>query len=85
MSLGMARMLDVNGEKQLVFQLQTNANELRLCVATDSHAAFYEYIPPETPAIVRPGENVLAAGAPRVGRRLGHADGQVVARVIELA
>ncbi|MDF2389032.1 hypothetical protein JMG10_46915, partial [Nostoc ellipsosporum NOK] len=71
LSLGMARMLDVDGEKQLVFQLQTNSNEPRLCVATDSHAAFYECIAPE--------------GAPRVGRRLGWADGQIIAKVIELA
>ncbi|RUW95189.1 DUF4375 domain-containing protein [bacterium M00.F.Ca.ET.141.01.1.1] len=83
--LGMARMLDVDGEKQLVFQLRTNSNEPRLCVATGSHAAFYECIPPEAPAIIRPGENLFTAGAPRVGRRLGYADGQMVAKVIELA
>jgi len=84
-SLGVARMLDVEGEKQLAFQLRTNAEELRLCVATDTHAAIYEYIAPEDPPIVRPGENILAAGAPRVGRKLGQVDAQTVTKVIELA
>ncbi|TPL92761.1 DUF4375 domain-containing protein [Mesorhizobium sp. B2-3-11] len=85
LSIGMVRMLDVDGEKQLVFQLLTNANEPRLCVATESHAAVYECGAPETPSIARPGENILAAGAPRVGRRLGQVDGQLVAKLIELA
>ena len=85
LSLGVARMLDVEGEKQLAFQLRTNAEELRLCVATDTHAAIYEYIAPEDPPIVRPGENILAAGAPRVGRKLGQVDAQTVTKVIELA
>lgn len=85
LSLGMARMLDVEGESQLAFQLRTNAEELRLCVSTDTHAAVYEYIAPEDRPIAQPGENKLGAGAPRVGRKLGQADAQTIAKIIELA
>ncbi|AEH89689.1 DMP19 family protein [Mesorhizobium sp. B283B1A] len=85
LSLGVARMLDVEGETQLAFQLRTNAEELRLCVSTDTHAAVYGYIAPEVRPIAQPGENILAAGAPRVGRKLGQADAQTIAKVIELA
>ncbi|MER8371947.1 DUF4375 domain-containing protein [Mesorhizobium sp. M1406] len=85
LSLGTARMLDVEGEKQLAFQLRTNAGEVRLCVVTDTHAAVYESIAPEDPPIARVGENPLAAGVPRVGRKLGQVDAQTIAKVIELA
>ena len=85
LSFGVARMLDVEGEKQLAFQLRTNAKEPRLCVVTDTHAAVYEYIAPEDPPVARPGENILAAGAPRVGRKLGQVNAQTIERVIELA
>ncbi|MDX8517169.1 DMP19 family protein [Mesorhizobium dulcispinae] len=84
-AFGMARMLDVEGEKQMVFQLRTSAKELRLCAATKTHVAVYEHIAPEDPPVIRPGENPLGANAPRVGVRLGHAEGTEIETVIELA
>ncbi|RWM35362.1 MAG: DUF4375 domain-containing protein [Mesorhizobium sp.] len=84
-AFGMARMLDVEGEKQMVFQLRTSAKELRLCAATKTHVAVYEYIAPEDPPVIRPGENPFGANAPRVGIRLGHAEGSEIKTVIELA
>ncbi|MER9893936.1 DMP19 family protein [Mesorhizobium sp. M0119] len=85
LALGMARVLDVEGEKLLAFQLRTNAKEPRLAVATPAHAAVYEYIAPEDPSVARPGENPFAAGAPRVGKRLGRVEAQAIEMVLELA
>jgi hypothetical protein len=85
LAFGMARVLDVEGEKLLAFQLRTNAKEPRLCVATPTHAAIYEYIAADDPPVARPGENPFAAGAPRVGRKLGHVEAQAIATVIDLA
>ncbi|PBB87629.1 hypothetical protein CK216_08115 [Mesorhizobium sp. WSM3876] len=85
LGFGMARILDVDGEKQMVFQLRTNAKELRLCAETKVSVAVYEHIAPEDPPIVRPGENQLGANAPRIGARLGHAEGLEINAVIELA
>ncbi|WP_170950227.1 DUF4375 domain-containing protein [Mesorhizobium sp. WSM3864] len=85
LAFGMARMLDIEGEKQLVFQLRTSAKELRLCAETKASVAVYEHIAPEDPPIVRPGENPLGANAPRIGVQLGHAEGSEIDTVIELA
>ncbi|MBZ9917289.1 DUF4375 domain-containing protein [Mesorhizobium sp. B1-1-4] len=85
LGFGMARMLDVGGEMQMVFQLRTSAKEPRLCVATETHADIYEYIAAEDPPVIRPGENSLGAIAPRVGNRLGHAEGSEIKMVVELA
>ncbi|MER8486422.1 DUF4375 domain-containing protein [Mesorhizobium sp. M1322] len=85
MKFGMARMLDVEGEKQMVFQLRTSATEPRLCVATETHAAVYECIAPEDTHAPRPGDNPFAAGAPRVGHKLGHVEAETIATVIGLA
>lgn len=84
LGFGMARMLDVGGEKQMVFQLRTDANELRLCAATKVHVTVYEYIPPDDPPVMRPGENLLGAYAPRIGMRLGRAEESEVETVIQL-
>lgn len=85
LALGMARVLDVEGEKLLAFQLRTNAKEPRLAVATPTHAAVYEYIAPKDPSVARPGENPFAAGAPRVGKRLARVEAQAIETVLELA
>jgi hypothetical protein len=85
LALGVARVLDVEGHKQMAFQLRTNAKELRLCVATPTLAAVYEYIAAEDPPVARPGENPFAAGAPRVGHKLGHVEAETIATVIDLA
>lgn len=85
LAFGTARVQNVEGEQQMVFQLRTSGKEPRLSVVTDTHAAVYEHIAPEDPPIARAGENRFAAGAPRVGRRLGHVDAQTIARVIDLA
>ncbi|KUM23914.1 hypothetical protein AU467_32450 [Mesorhizobium loti] len=84
-AFGMARMLDVEGEKQMVFHLRTSAKELRLCAATKTHVAVYEYIAPEDPPVIRPGENLFGANAPRVGAQLGHAEESEIKTVIQLA
>jgi hypothetical protein len=85
MAFGMSRVLDVEGEKQMVFYLQTSAKELRLCNATETQVTVYEYIAPEDPPVVRPGENSLGANAPKVGVRLGRAEEPEITAVIELA
>ena len=85
MAFGMARMLDVEGEKQMVFQLQTSAKKTRLCSATETHVTVYEYISPEGSPVVPPGENPLGANAPKVGARLGRAEEPEITTVIELA
>ncbi|WFP61970.1 DUF4375 domain-containing protein [Mesorhizobium sp. WSM4904] len=85
LAFGMARMLDVEGEKQMVFQLRTSAKELRLCAATKTRVAVHEHIAPEDPPTIRPGENPFAANAPRVGVQLGRAEATEVNTVIELA
>ncbi|MDX8513648.1 DMP19 family protein [Mesorhizobium captivum] len=85
LAFGMARMLDVEGIKQMVFQLHTSAKEPRLCVATDAHVAVYEYIAPDDPPVIRPGENPFGANAPRIGARLGQAEELEIKTVIELA
>jgi hypothetical protein len=85
LGFGMARMLDVEGEKQMVFHLRTDAEELRLCAPTKTHVAVYEYIPPEDPPVIRPGENLLGASAPRVGSRLGCAEQLEIETVIQLS
>jgi hypothetical protein len=85
MAFGMARVLDVEGEKQMVFYLQTSAKELRLCNATETHVTVYEYIAPEDPPVILPGENLLGANAPKVGARLGRAEEPEITTVIELA
>ena len=85
MAFGMSRVLDVEGEKQMVFYLQTSAKELRLCNATETQVTVYEYIAPEDPPVVRPGENFLGANAPKVGVRLGRAEEPEITAVIELA
>lgn len=85
LAFGMARILDVEGEKQLVFQLRTSSKELRLCAKTKASVAVYEHIAPEDPPIVRPSENSLGANPPRIGVRLGHAEGPEINAVIELA
>jgi hypothetical protein len=84
LALGMGRVLDVEGEKQMAYHLRTNAKEPRLCVATATHAAIYEYIATDPP-VARLDENPFAAGAPRVGRKLGHVEAQAIATVIDLA
>ncbi|QND59510.1 DMP19 family protein [Mesorhizobium huakuii] len=81
---GMARMLDVEGEKQMVFQLRTSADELRLCAATKAHVTVYECIPPDDPPIIRAGESLLGADAPRVGPRLGRAEESEIEAAIQL-
>ncbi|WP_217576866.1 DUF4375 domain-containing protein [Mesorhizobium sp. GbtcB19] len=85
LGFGMARMLDVGGEKQMVFQLRTSAKDLRLCAETRAGVAVYEHIAPEDPPVIRPGENQLGANAPRIGTRLGRAEGSEINTVIELA
>ena len=85
MEFGMARVLDVEGERQMVFHLRTSAKEPRLCVATETHAAIYEYIAPDDSPVPRPGESPLMAGAPRVGKRLARVEAPEIATVIELA
>ncbi|MBZ9851417.1 DMP19 family protein [Mesorhizobium sp. CA14] len=82
---GMARMLDVEGEKQMVFQLRTSANELRLCAATKTRVAVYEYVAPEDPPIIRPGENPLGANASSVGGLLGRAEQSEIETMIQLS
>lgn len=84
LGFGMARMLDVGGEKQMVFQLRTDANELRLCAATKANVTVYEYIPPDDPPVMRPGENLLGAYAPRIGMPLGRAEESEVETVVQL-
>ncbi|MGX9145418.1 DMP19 family protein [Mesorhizobium sp. 128a] len=84
LGLGMARMLDVEGEKQMVFHLRTSVEEPRLCAATKAHVTVYEYIPPDDAPVIRPGENLLGAGAPRVGTRLGRAEESEIETVIQL-
>jgi hypothetical protein len=85
MAFGMARMMNIGGEKQLVFQLQTSAKKTRLCSATETHVTVYEYIAPEESPVIRPGENPLGANAPKVGARLGFAEEPEITSVIELA
>ncbi|TPL49588.1 DUF4375 domain-containing protein [Mesorhizobium sp. B2-4-6] len=85
LALGMARILDVEGEKQMVFHLRTSAEELRLCAPTKTHVTVYEYIPPDDPPVIRPGENPLGANAPRVGKRLGRAEQSEIETVIQLS
>ncbi|AZN99052.1 DUF4375 domain-containing protein [Mesorhizobium sp. M9A.F.Ca.ET.002.03.1.2] len=85
MEFGMARMLEVEGEKQMVFQLRTSAKEPRLCVATETHAAIYEHIAPDDRLVPRPGESPLTAGTPRVGKRLARVEAPEIAMAIELA
>lgn len=77
-------MLDVEGEKQMVFQLRTSADELRLCAATKAHVTVYECIPPDDPPIIRAGESLLGADAPRVGPRLGRAEESEIEAAIQL-
>jgi len=84
-AFGMARVLTVEGEKQMVSQLRTSAKELRLCVATETHVAVYEQIAPEDPLVSRSGENPFGANAPRVGIRLGRAEDSEISTVIDLA
>ena len=85
LGFGMARMLDVEGETQLVFQLRTSANELRLCAVTKTRVAVYEYVAPEDPPVMRPGENPLGANAPSVGTLLGRAEQPEIETVIQLS
>jgi|GEM_PF-2860469 len=85
LALGMARVLDVEGEKQMVFYLRTNAEEPRLCASTKTHVAIYEYIAPDDPPVIRSGENLLGASAPRVGARLGRAEEFEIQTVIQLS
>jgi len=84
-AFGMARVLTVDGKKQMVSQLRTSAKELRLCVATETHVAVYEQIAPEDPLVSRSGENPFGANAPRVGIRLGRAEDSEISTVIDLA
>ncbi|ESZ47990.1 DMP19 family protein [Mesorhizobium sp. RSR565B] len=84
-AFGMARMLNIEGEKQLVFQLQTSAEKTRLCSATETHVTVYEYIAPEELLVIPPGESPLAANAPKVGAKLGIAEEPEITAVIELA
>ncbi|QND65555.1 DMP19 family protein [Mesorhizobium loti] len=84
LAFGMARVLTVDGQKQMVSQLRTSSKELRLCVATETHVAVYEQIAPEDPPVVRSGENPFGANAPRVGIRLGRAEDSEISTVIEL-
>lgn len=85
LALGMARILDVEGEKQMVFHLRTSAEEPRLCAATKAHVTVYEYALPDDPPVIRPGENLLGAVAPRVGTRLGRAKESEIETVIQLS
>ncbi|AZO33342.1 DUF4375 domain-containing protein [Mesorhizobium sp. M2A.F.Ca.ET.037.01.1.1] len=85
LGFGMARMLDIEGEKQMVFQLRTDAEELRLCASTKTHVAVYEYVAPEDPPVMRPGDNPLRANAPRVGTLLGRAEQSEIETVIQLS
>ncbi|MGX5849932.1 DMP19 family protein [Mesorhizobium sp. PL10] len=85
MAFGMARMLNVEGEKQMVFQLQTSAKKTRLCSAIETHVTVYDYIAPEESPVSLPGENPLGANAPSVGARLGRAEEPEITTVIELA
>ncbi|UCI06659.1 DUF4375 domain-containing protein [Mesorhizobium sp. B1-1-8] len=85
LALGTARILDVEGEKQMVFHLRTSADELRLCAPTKTHVAVYEYIPPDDPPVIRPGENLLGASAPKIGIRLGRAEQSEIETVIQLS
>ncbi|MER8569466.1 hypothetical protein NKH85_28180 [Mesorhizobium sp. M0924] len=84
-AFGMARMLNIEGEKKLVFQLQTSAKKTRLCSATETHVTVYEYIAPEELLVIPPGESPLAANAPKVGAKLGIAEEPEITAVIELA
>ncbi|TIV84995.1 MAG: DUF4375 domain-containing protein [Mesorhizobium sp.] len=85
LGFGMARMLDIEGEKQMVFQLRTDAEELRLCASTKTHVAVYEYVAPEDPPVMRPGDNPLGANAPRVGTLLGRAVQSEIETAIQLS
>ncbi|TIR14681.1 MAG: DUF4375 domain-containing protein [Mesorhizobium sp.] len=85
LGFGMARMLDIEGEKQMVFQLRTDAEELRLCASTKTHVAVYEYVAPEDPPVMRPGDNPLGANAPRVGTLLGRAEQSEIETAIQLS
>ncbi|TIP10291.1 DUF4375 domain-containing protein [Mesorhizobium sp.] len=85
LAFGMARVLNVEGEQQMTYQLRTSAKEPRLCVVTDAHAAIYEYIAQEDAPIVRAGENLLGANAPRVGTRLARVEASEITTVVNLA
>lgn len=85
MSFGMARMQQIEGEQQMVFYLGTSGKDPRLCVAAETHAAVYEYIAPQDPSVLLPGQSPFAAGIPRAGKRLARVEAPEIATVIRLA
>ncbi|TKB70992.1 MAG: DUF4375 domain-containing protein, partial [Mesorhizobium sp.] len=85
LAFGMARVLNVEGEQQMTYQLRTSAKEPRLCVVTDAYAAIYEHIAPEDPPVVRIGENPFGANAPRIGTRLARVEASEITTVVNLA
>ncbi|TGP57112.1 DUF4375 domain-containing protein [bacterium M00.F.Ca.ET.230.01.1.1] len=80
---GIARMLPVEGEMQMVFQLRTTAEQPRLCVATQTHADIY--MTPADPPDSGQSDNSMETSAPRIGIRLGRAEESEIKTVFELA
>ncbi|MDX8439851.1 DMP19 family protein [Mesorhizobium australafricanum] len=85
LEFGMARILDVEGEKQMVFHLRTSAEEPRLCASTKTRVAIYEYIPHDDPPVIRSGEDLFGANAPKVGTRIGSAEQSEIEAIIQLS
>jgi len=79
-AIGIARMLPVEGEMQMVFQLRTDAERPRLCVATETHAEIY-MTPEDSPVT----DDLIETNASRIGILLGRAEESEINTVVELA
>ncbi|MEZ2332803.1 DUF4375 domain-containing protein [Mesorhizobium sp. RCC_202] len=91
LGVGEGTMLDIDGEKQMVFPVVTNAARALLCVVTSTHAAAYQYLAAdgtERQLDLGPTDSVdelFGEDAPRVGLKLSHVSADSITTVIKLA
>jgi len=91
LGVGEGRMLDIDGEKQMVFPVVTNAGRALLCVVTSTHAAAYQYLAADgTEPELDLGpivsiDELFGEAVPRVGLKLSHVSADSITTVIKLA
>ena len=96
LAIGGGSVMEIEGEKQTVFHVRTNASEPRFCVVTNEHAAAYECIEADNPPMPAIGDveglkQAMSDGrlarfkGPSVGKKLSRIEAKTIAGVIELA
>lgn len=95
-ALGSGRYAEIEGQRQLLWNVRTSADEGRFCLVTDEDAALYRRTDARNPSLPHPGdiealkqaigENRLAKfNAPGVGERLAVVTNSTIRQHIDLA